>query len=54
MLYGDIVVWGHCFTNALQTPGSIHVGAGDPAQNPDVDITGAARPSTPAIGAFEP
>ena len=34
--------------------GSPLVGAGDPAQNPGIDLPGATRPSTPSIGAYEP
>ncbi|HJW75165.1 MAG TPA: right-handed parallel beta-helix repeat-containing protein [Thermoleophilia bacterium] len=41
-------------TNFKPTAASPLSGAGDPAQRPATDITGATRPAAPSIGAFEP
>ena len=41
-------------TDFRPASGSPLFGAGDPAQSPGIDITGATRPSAPSIGAYEP
>jgi hypothetical protein len=61
---GDAVVGAHSWkadprwiapgTDFRPASGSPLVGAGDPAQNPGTDITGATRASVPSIGAYEP
>ena len=40
-------------TDFRPASGSPLLGAGDPAQSPNIDLAGATRPSTPSIGAYE-
>ena len=46
--------WVSAGTNFKPASGSPLIGAGDLSQRPTIDIAGSARPSAPAIGAYEP
>lgn len=49
-----VPLWITPGTNFKPQAGSPLIGAGDSSQKPTFDITGLARPTPPAIGAYEP